>query len=121
MKGKPGRHVPAFVLLILAKKPAYGLQILNQLKEEMPYCRLDSAAIYRALNQLEDSGAIQVFEQSNDEESSLDLALFKKYYSITDLGLEELKTFYCDIEKRHANLSYFISTYSHLRKDQYDK
>ncbi|GAB6106534.1 PadR family transcriptional regulator [Fusibacter bizertensis] len=121
MKGKPGRHVPAFVLLILAKKPAYGLQILNQLKEEMPYCRLDSAAVYRALNQLEDSGAIQVFEQSKEEDSSLDFALFKKYYSITALGIEELKTFYSDIEKRHANLSYFISTFSHLRKDLYDK
>jgi Predicted transcriptional regulators len=114
MKGKPGRHVPAFVLLIVAKKPTYGLQILNHLKEEMPFCQLDSAAIYRALNQLEISGAIQVCEQSIENELSLDSNITKKYYEITKNGEKELEIFKRDIEKRHANLTFFLNSYSQV-------
>ena len=105
MKGKPGRHVPAFVLLTLSKGPAYGLQILKILKAEMPYCILDTAAIYRALNSLEETGFIVC--QESIEESGVP----KKMYSITPEGREELTSFYKDIKKRIDNLNYFIERY----------
>lgn len=105
MKGKPGRHVPAFVLLTLSKGPAYGLQILKTLKSDMPYCILDSAAIYRSLNALEEMGFVVC--QENLEESGVP----KKVYSITPTGMEELSNFYGDIKKRIENLNYFMTTY----------
>ncbi len=121
MKGKPGRHVPAFVLLIVAKQPAYGLQILNQLKEDMPYCRLDSAAVYRALSQLESSGAIQVYDQNNEVDISSDSGISKKFYAITESGKVELEDFYHDIKERQANLAFFLNAYSQIGEMKHDK
>lgn len=105
MKGKPGRHAPAFVLLELMKGPTYGLQILNNLKENMPMCCLDSAAIYRALNTLEKSECITSRWDTEDSGAA------KKVYTITDKGREEMRLFYEDITMRIENLKYFIASY----------
>lgn len=105
MKGKPGRHAPAFVLLELSKGSNYGLQILNQLKENLPVCRLDSAAVYRALNSLESSGYVSSYTENTES------GVAKRFYTITDEGYIALEQFKNDIQMRIKNLEYFLNTY----------
>ncbi|MBF4694169.1 PadR family transcriptional regulator [Fusibacter ferrireducens] len=108
MKGKPGRHAPAFVLLELSKGPNYGLQILNQLKENLAVCKLDSAAIYRALNSLEASGYVRSYTEDTEH------GVAKRFYAITDEGHNALRQFKEDIQMRIKNLEYFLSTYEKM-------
>lgn len=114
MKGKPGRHAPAFVLLELYKGPSYGLQILNNLKDNMPMCCLDSAAVYRALNTLEKNECITSHWET--EESGAP----KKIYTITDKGREEMRLFYEDITRRIENLKYFMNSYEAMEEKKND-
>lgn len=108
MRGKPGRHAPAFVLLELAKSKKYGMQILKGLKEKMPSNCLDSAAVYRALSSLEKAGCV-IVKLDNDENG-----VSKKYYEITEKGRDELALFYDDMQMRVKNLTYFLRTYEGL-------
>lgn len=97
-----GRHGPAFVLMQVAKNPGYGLDILNRLNEEMPVPMLDSAAIYRSLQQLEDAGAV------TSEWDTADKGPAKKRYSITENGRALLAEYLRDIEMRKQNIEYLI-------------
>ncbi len=108
MKGKPGRHAPAFVLLELSKGPNYGLQILKQLKKNLPVCRLDSAAVYRALNSLEASGYVVSYTEDTDS------GVAKRFYTITNEGYKALEEFKDDIQTRIQNLEYFLNTYKEM-------
>ncbi|GAU77894.1 PadR family transcriptional regulator [Fusibacter sp. 3D3] len=105
MKGKPGRHAPAFVLLELSKGPNYGLQILHQLKENLPICKLDSAAVYRALSSLESSGFVTSYTED------IESGVAKRFYTITDEGFKALDQFCEDIQMRIKNMEYFLKTY----------
>lgn len=107
MRGKPGRHAPAFVLLALANGPSYGLGLLNHLKENMPYCPLDTAAVYRALTTLEANGFVTSTEEPNE---------IRKYYTITSEGYKELQRYQKDILIRLSNLNYFIKEFDKLDK-----
>ncbi|MGD9568695.1 MAG: PadR family transcriptional regulator [Sedimentibacter sp.] len=107
-----GRHLPAFILLFLAKEPAYGSMLLNKMEEYLPYNNSDSPAIYRTLNDLEQSKAVE-----SQWDTSLPGAA-KKYYKITSKGLKELKKFKSDIEQRKKNFDYFLSEYENLNLDQ---
>ena len=108
MRGKSGRHAPAFVLLELAKSKKYGMQILNELNERIPNNCLDSAAVYRALSSLEKAQCVVVRADADEN------GVTKKYYEITEKGRVELTLFYEDIQMRVENLSYFLNTYKDL-------
>lgn len=108
MRGKPGRHAPAFVLLELSKSKKYGMQILKSLDDKLQNCCLDSAAIYRALSSLEKAGCVDIIHDKDEN------GLLKKYYQITEKGREELDLFYEDMQNRIKNMEYFISTYEGL-------
>jgi len=109
MIGKPGRHVPAFVLLMLAEKPSYGLEILNDLRERMPHSLFDSAAIYKTLNKLEERNCV-----SYDWDTS-EAGPPKKIYALTESGRSYLNEFYEDICMRRDNLDFFINTFKTLK------
>ena len=109
-----GRHLPAFILLFLAKEPTYGSMLLNKMEEYLPHNNADSPAIYRTLNDLEQSEAVE----SQWDTSSPGAA--KKYYKITSKGLKELDKFRNDIEQRKKNLEYFLSEYENLKLDKGD-
>lgn len=108
MRGKPGRHAPAFVLLELAESKKYGMQILKNLDDRLDNCCLDSAAIYRALSSLEKAECVEVVHDE-DENGQM-----KKYYQITEKGRQELGLFYEDMQRRIKNIEYFMSTYESL-------
>jgi PadR family transcriptional regulator len=107
-KGKHGRHVPAFILLFLAKAPAYGSMLLKKMDETMPYNKIDSAALYRALKTLLDVGAVTAYWDTTEPGPP------KKWYKITSLGLEKLGEYKEDIQWRIQNLEFFLSTYKNL-------
>ncbi|TWJ18808.1 PadR family transcriptional regulator [Geobacter argillaceus] len=109
--GKQGRHGPAFVLLQLAKEPSYGLDILNRLKKETPFCLLDTAAVYRSLQQLEEAGAVVSSWDTTDSGPA------KKHYELTEKGWSLLNSFKQDMVMRVRNMEYFLTTYEALRKE----
>lgn len=102
------RHVPAFILLVLAEEQGYGASILSTLQKKMPHCQADSAAIYRALQELEREGAVESFWETEVSGPA------RKWYKITDTGRMKLEEFKEDIERRIQNLQYFLDTYEKL-------
>lgn len=107
-----GRHLPAFLLIFLAKNPACGSMLKNMMEESIPFNNADSPAIYRALNELEKSGEVS----SNWDTSGSGPA--KKCYTITKKGLEQLKDFKIHIEQRKKNLDFFLSEFENLNLDK---
>lgn len=100
-----GRHAPAFILLAIALEPNHGLGILNRLQEIAPGNRLDTAVIYRKLNEMEKKGCIT--SQWVDSEAGPR----KKVYSITEFGLKQLEEFKVDIEESIERLNVFLTVY----------
>jgi len=108
IKAKPGRHAPAFVLLILAKGPNHGLGILNVMDQLAPGHRLDSAVIYRVLKKLEDKACITSDWQESESGPK------KKVYSISPKGRENLSLLKEDILSTIKRLQAFIDQYNAL-------
>lgn len=104
-KNKPGRHAPAFILLILRMQANHGLGILSKMDEIAPGHRLDTAIIYRVLKKLEQEEFIK--SQWKDSEAGPK----KKVYSITRAGKIELDKYKDDIEKVIKRLESFIEIY----------
>jgi PadR family transcriptional regulator PadR len=107
-----GRHLPAFILLFLAKTPAYGSQLLNMMNQQVPFNNADSPAIYRALNELEKLDAARSYWDTSAPGAP------KKCYTITNKGLEQLKEFKVHIEQRKRNLDFFLSECESLKLDE---
>ncbi|KNZ69292.1 transcriptional regulator, PadR-like family [Thermincola ferriacetica] len=107
-KCRYGRHIPAFVLLFLAQEPAYGLTLFNKMEEQMPHNRADSAAVYRALQELEKMGAVESYWDTSEPGPA------KKWYKITRLGRKKLVEFKEDIEMKKKNLEFFLTTFAAL-------
>jgi PadR family transcriptional regulator PadR len=107
-----GRHLPAFILLFLAKAPAYGSQLLNMMDQQLPFNNADGPAIYRALNELEKLEAAQSYWDTSAPGAP------KKCYTITNKGLEQLKQFKVHIEERKKNLDFFLSECESLSFDE---
>jgi len=103
-----GRHLPAFILLFLAKESTYGSMLLNKMNESMPYIKADGPAIYRALCELEKSDAIEACWDTANPGAA------RKCYTITKKGHELLKEFKNDIEERKRNFEYFLSEFGRL-------
>lgn len=110
-----GRHLPAFLLLFLAKKSDYGFALLQRMEEEMPFSHGDGPAVYRALHELEKNGAVT----SSWDASSTGAA--KKRYTITKVGQSQLAAFKTDIEQRKQNLEFFLTTYEELSAGEENK
>ncbi len=104
------RHLPAFVLLILAKGPIHGGAIHSALTERLPKFKSDTGAVYRALQQLErDREVKSAWDTANPGPA-------KKIYQLTPLGWEKLDYWKKDIELRIENLNYFLRTYRQITK-----
>ncbi len=108
-KGQAYRHTPAFILLLLARERQYGAALLSRLESELPGLGPDSAAVYRALQELEDEGCVAA-EWETDTSGPA-----RKWYAITAAGLKSLKAFKDDIEARKRNLEWFLARYAELK------
>lgn len=104
------RHLPAFILLVLAQGPVHGGAIHSALTERMPKFKSDTGAVYRTLQQLEKDGEVQfTWDTANPGPA-------RKIYQLTSLGYEKLDDWRKDIEMRIENLNYFLDTYRQVMK-----
>jgi len=103
------RHTPAFILLFLTQKPAYGALLFRRLDEEIPFNLIDTPALYRALNDLEKGGAVEAYWDTSEPGPA------KKWYKITQKGTEKLGELNQDIERTKRNLDFFLETYEKLQ------
>jgi PadR family transcriptional regulator, regulatory protein PadR len=102
------RHTPAFILLFLAQKPAYGALLFKRLEEKMPFNLIDTPALYRVLNDLEKAEAIESYWDTSEPGPA------KKWYKITQKGMEKLDELKKDIDRRKQDLDFFLETYEKL-------
>lgn len=105
---RSGRHAPAFVLLLLAREDACGLDLLKRLQAELPQGRFDSAIVYRSLANLEKEGAVT---SSWDTSGS---GPARKNYTITARGRAALAAFRDDIASSLECLAYFLDAFDGL-------
>ncbi len=92
----------------MAEEPAYGSGLLKKIEEELPANKLDSAILYRSLQDLEKAGALESYWDTEEPGPA------KKWYKITPIGLEKLAEFKKDIQERIKNLEYFLKNYNSL-------
>ncbi|MGV8906212.1 MAG: PadR family transcriptional regulator [Acetobacterium sp.] len=105
---KYGRHLPAFILLFLTKGSTYGSALLNQMEAELPYNFSDGPAVYRALNELEKEKAVIAQWDTSAKGAA------KKFYTITDTGMQMLCEFNTDMKQRKKNLEFFLNEFEKI-------
>lgn len=111
-KRKTGKHLPAFLLLLIAESPAYGGALVTRLCELLPDWAIDSGGVYRMLRDMEERGTV---------ESDWDLAdagAPRRVYRITEAGRTELASWRCDIEERKKGLDLFLNRYRALERNR---
>lgn len=103
-KGQAYRYAPAFILLFLTRENLYGAALYNKMQREIPSCHADGAVVYRTLQDLEEEGAVKSYWDTNTPGPA------KKWYQITERGLERLEEFKEDIEAHKKNLEFFLDS-----------
>lgn len=102
------RHLPAFVLLVLAQHAAHGGAIYNELMNSIPMFHCDTAAVYRTLKQLEKECAVSFIWDTAHSGPA------RKIYQITEIGYEQLSVWKKDMEDRILKLQFFLQQYETL-------
>ncbi|MGO9546744.1 MAG: PadR family transcriptional regulator [Rhodomicrobium sp.] len=105
------RHLPAFVLLMLAEAPRHGGALHSALNGRLPALKADSAAVYRTLQQLEKAGEVS----SQWDTSGTGPAI--RVYELTAAGWKKLEFWLEDIKGRLESLQYFVTEYARLAED----
>lgn len=111
-KGQTYRHTPAFILLFLARENLYGGALLSKMESQLPSYTPDSAAVYRALQDLEEEEAEAVKSYWETDISGP----ARKWYEITEKGFEKLAEFKEDMLVRKRNLEFFLQSYEEISK-----
>ena len=102
------RFLPAYILLFLATGDLYGSAILNEFHKKMPGYSVDSAVIYRTLQELEKDAMVRFYWKTEEPGPAT------KWYKITEAGRARLADYKSEIEQRKKNLEFFLATYSQL-------
>lgn len=103
------RHLPAFILLLLAQGEAHGGAIHSLLGEKLRNFQTDTGAVYRSLQQMESEGSVASVWDTTESGPA------RKIYHITSVGWDKLGEWAQDIEGRLANLNYFLETFRKLK------
>jgi DNA-binding PadR family transcriptional regulator len=107
---KNSRHLPAFILLFLGERPANGADLLGRMEAEMPHCLADSAGLYRALQSLEEEGAVKANWETQEPGPP------RKVYKMTSKGQAGLRALAEDIRMREENFRFFLNRFEAGRK-----
>lgn len=102
-KTKSSRHIPAYILLFLARDSLYGAALLSLMQKELPFFLVDSAIIYRTMQSLEKDGLVQSYWETDISGPA------RKWYKITEDGLKRLFEYKQDIVMRKKNLEFFLA------------
>ncbi|EFL50340.1 transcriptional regulator, PadR-like family [Solidesulfovibrio fructosivorans JJ]] len=109
-KRRQTRHLPAFILLVLAQEPRHGGAIHDALVKRLPGLKIDTGAIYRALKTLEADGELSsVWDASTPGPA-------RKIYHMTAKGWDRLDSWKSEIENRRAILGDFLAAYAGLSR-----
>ncbi|WP_347489819.1 PadR family transcriptional regulator [Desulfoscipio sp. XC116] len=114
MKKRSYRHLTAFILLVLARQDMHGGAIHTTLCQTLPNFKTDTGAVYRCLQELENSGAVKSAWDTSESGPA------RKKYHITSLGWDELDEWEKDIKYRLDNLNYFLITYKEIARERRD-
>ncbi len=107
-KGQFYRHTPAFILLLLAQGDDYGASLLNHLEAVLPAMHMDTAIIYRSLQDLEEEGAVDAYWDTSSGGPA------RKWYRLTPTGRQRLRELRDDIAMRVEHLQFFLRRYAEL-------
>lgn len=107
-KRRQYRHLPAFILLALAEGPIHGGAIRNVIAKQLSEVTVDSAAVYRALQLLENDGEVVSTWDTTKAGPAL------RIYRLTPAGWDKLRQWKTDIEHRIAVLNNFLTTCDRL-------
>ncbi|MGC9356478.1 MAG: PadR family transcriptional regulator [Anaerolineae bacterium] len=110
--GRRMRIVEPMVLLLVAQEPDHGYRLVDRLGEDFGISALPPQTIYRALQQMEESGWITA---SWDMESTQGPP--RKVYEITEAGEAALAAWSEEIESLRAMLDIFLESYRRFRED----
>ena len=90
------------ILIELAKEPAHGFKLLNNLKDKhLVEASLDPTGFYRNLKKMEKDGYISVLSDSYKAKG-------RKVFQITDFGRESLKSWMGTLEKYETHINKII-------------
>jgi PadR family transcriptional regulator, regulatory protein PadR len=109
-KRRQSRHLPAFILLLLADNPMHGGALLSALNARLPAVKADSAAVYRSLQQLEKDGELLSEWNTGGGGPAI------RIYRLTPAGWRRLDVWLEDIKGRLKSLQYFVTAYAGLAK-----
>src|SRR5208337_1089660 len=107
---RQSRHLPAFILLLLAESPMHGGALQSVLNARLPALKADSAAVYRTLQQLEKDGELQSEWNTSGSGPAI------RIYQLTTAGWRKLEFWLEDIKGRLESLQYFVTAYARLTK-----
>ncbi len=104
-----GKHLEAFILVIIATKPRHGGAVLSALKTLLPpVWTIDDGHVYRLLRNLESQAALESTWMTEPTGAPVRL------YQITGVGRERLAAWQKDIEVRVTSLTMFLDLYAQL-------
>jgi DNA-binding PadR family transcriptional regulator len=104
------RHLPAFILLLLAETPAHGGALMAALNARFPALKADTAAVYRALQQMEKNGELHSKWDTSGKGPAI------RVYQLSKAGREKLVFWRQDIQERISGLQEFLRAYDRLAK-----
>ncbi|MBN2600856.1 MAG: helix-turn-helix transcriptional regulator [Candidatus Marinimicrobia bacterium] len=115
--GHPTGRTPLFlqpyVLLLLQKKPGYGYEIIENLKQEqLMATKPDIGAIYRILRKLEKETCVESRWLTGESGPA------KRIYTITPKGIRYLDQWAENIQSKIVYLNRFLSEYEKTKKEQ---
>lgn len=104
------RFLPAYILLFLAENDLYGSAILNEFHKKIPTYNVDSAIIYRTLQELEKDAYLSSYWKTEEPGPAT------KWYKVTESGFGRLAEYKGEVEQRKRNLEFFLGTYQSLNR-----
>lgn len=98
-----GKHLEAFILLLISRQPMHGGAVLSRLKDILPAIwTIDDGQVYRLLRSLEADQALTSAWITQDAGAPV------RVYRITDMGRTRLDAWKDDIEVRVQSLKTFL-------------
>jgi PadR family transcriptional regulator, regulatory protein PadR len=107
---RQSRHLQAFILVLLGRGSAHGGAIFTELSETLPFLKVDSAAVYRSLQRLEQAGEVVADWDTSQAGPA------RKIYRLTSAGWAKLDYWREEIENRIQALTFFLTAYEELNK-----
>ena len=108
-----GRHLAAFLLLLIDARPDHGGALIERLRSlQAPGWTVDSGRAYRLLRELEEEGALRSNWESEDGAQPV------RIYRITAQGRAHLAAEAREIEARRDALDRFLQTWRALGQDR---